>query len=129
MNFYLASKTGRISKMVLDIKKIWILFSSLAIYFVHTKNAMGSIHGGEEFLHSTICEDNRHEGSFQDDAPEDDGSQYLNDTGNISMILAMAMLSSQKLKRKTLVPRYICNSGIYKHDMNSPRIYSIYSVY
>ena len=68
--------------MVLDIQKIWILFSSLAIYFVHTKNAMGSIHGCEEFLQSTICEDSRHEGSFQDDAPEDDGSQYLNDTGD-----------------------------------------------
>ena len=43
---------------------------------------MGSIHGGEEFLHSIIREDSRHEGSFQDDAPEDDGSQYLNDTGD-----------------------------------------------
>ena len=36
----------------------------------------------EEFLHSIIREDTQHEGPFEGDAPEYDGSEYLNDTGD-----------------------------------------------
>ena len=36
----------------------------------------------EEFLHSIIREDTQHEGPFEGDAPEYDGSKYLNDTGD-----------------------------------------------
>ena len=44
---------------------------------------MGPSHDDDnEFLHSIIHEGTQHEGSIQQDAPEDDGSQYLNDTGD-----------------------------------------------
>ena len=37
----------------------------------------------EEFIiHNMIQEGTQHEGCFQEDAPEDDGNQYLNDTGD-----------------------------------------------
>ncbi|RLM70156.1 hypothetical protein C2845_PM17G02700 [Panicum miliaceum] len=36
----------------------------------------------EEFLHSIIHEGSQHPPSLKNDVPEDDGSQYLNDTGN-----------------------------------------------
>jgi hypothetical protein len=35
-----------------------------------------------EFLHYIIREGNNHPPSLEDDAPEDDGNQYLNDTGD-----------------------------------------------
>ena len=39
--------------------------------------------GEEEFIiHNMILEGTQHEGCFQEDAPEDDGSQYLNDFGD-----------------------------------------------
>jgi hypothetical protein len=34
----------------------------------------------DEFLNNIIREDTDHPPSLEDDAPEDDGSQYLNDT-------------------------------------------------
>ena len=44
---------------------------------------MGPSHDDDnEFLHIIIREGTQHEGSVQQDAPEDDGSQYLNDTGD-----------------------------------------------
>ena len=44
---------------------------------------MGPSHDDdEEFLHSIICEVNLYEQSFQDDAPDDDGIEYLNDTSD-----------------------------------------------
>jgi hypothetical protein len=36
----------------------------------------------DEFLHNIICEDTQHPPSLEDDAPEDDGSQYLDDIGD-----------------------------------------------
>ena len=36
----------------------------------------------ESIIYDMIQQDTQREGSFQEDAPEDDGSQYLNDTGD-----------------------------------------------
>jgi hypothetical protein len=36
----------------------------------------------DEFLHNIIREGTQHPPSLEDDAPKDDGSQYLNDTGD-----------------------------------------------
>jgi hypothetical protein len=54
----------------------------------------------EEFLHNIIREGTNHLLSLEDDAPEDYGSQYLNDS-------AMAMTSRWKLLRKRFKPRYM----------------------
>jgi hypothetical protein len=36
----------------------------------------------DKFLHNIIREGTNHPSSLEDDAPEDDSSQYLNDTGD-----------------------------------------------
>ena len=53
-------------------------------HIVRTGIEMDPIHrdDDEEFLHSIIHEGTQHEGSFEEEAPEFDGSEYLNDTGD-----------------------------------------------
>jgi hypothetical protein len=41
---------------------------------------MRSSDDDEEFHHNILCEGTKHPTSLEHDAPEDDGSQYLNDT-------------------------------------------------
>ena len=36
----------------------------------------------EDFLHNIICEGTQHQGPFEGDTAEYDGSEYLNDTGD-----------------------------------------------
>jgi hypothetical protein len=43
---------------------------------------MSSIDDDREFFNNVIREGTNHPPSLEDDAPEDDGSQYLNDTGD-----------------------------------------------
>jgi hypothetical protein len=43
---------------------------------------MSSSNDNKEFLHNIIDEGTNHPSSLEDDAPEDDDSQYLNDTGD-----------------------------------------------
>jgi hypothetical protein len=43
---------------------------------------MSPIDDNEEFLHNVIHEGTNHPPSLKNDAPEDDGSQYLNDTSD-----------------------------------------------
>ena len=67
----------------------------------------------EEFLHSIIREDTQHEGPFEGDAPEYDGSKYLNDTGDGDddqpEEMAMEDIGAEV---------YGIRASIYKHDMN-----------
>jgi hypothetical protein len=43
---------------------------------------MSPSNDNQEFLHNIIPEGTNHPPSLEDDAPEDDGSQYLNDIGD-----------------------------------------------
>jgi hypothetical protein len=48
-------------------------------YFVRIGIEMKPSDDDEEFLHNIIRQSTNHPPSLEDDAPEDDGSQYLND--------------------------------------------------
>ena len=68
----------------------------------------------EEFIiHNMILEGTQHEGCFQEDAPEDDGNQYLNDTGdgdaNHLQEMAVKDIGAEV---------YEIRAHMSKHDMN-----------
>ncbi|RLM61707.1 anthocyanidin 5,3-O-glucosyltransferase-like [Panicum miliaceum] len=52
------------------------------IYFLRTRIKMRPGDDDDEFLHNIIREGTQHPPSLEDEAPEDDGSQYINDIGD-----------------------------------------------
>jgi hypothetical protein len=50
--------------------------------FCSHRNRKSPSDDDDEFLYNIIHEGTDHPPSLEDDAPEDDGSQYLNDTGD-----------------------------------------------
>ena len=85
---------------------------------------MGPSHDDDnEFLHSIIREDTQHEGPFEGDAPEYDGSEYLNDTGDDNADQQEEMTMEDIGAEVYGIRAYIY---IYIHDLNSLCMYSMY---
>ena len=68
----------------------------------------------ESIIHDMIQQDTQREGSFQEDAPEDDGIQYLNDTGDGDADHPESMTVED-----VGAEVYEIQIRMYKHDMNS----------